>query len=144
MTAAGKRHLLLIVFVVLAALLLMAGRLLGQEPQQPPPEVTDSSVAHGRRVFHGVGGCWACHGMEAVGTDSGPPLAQGIWMHGADTWRAIRSRVLHGIPKDQSTRDMPMPIRGVNGLTDADVDAVVAYVWVVSHQAIRPKPSSGP
>ncbi|HSE68812.1 MAG TPA: cytochrome c, partial [Gemmatimonadales bacterium] len=104
------------------------------------PEVTDSSVAEGRRIFQGVGGCFACHGMEGGGTDSGAPLAQGVWMHGADTWRAIRLRVLHGIPRDESTRGTTMPIRGVSELTDSQVDAVTSYVWVISHQAMRPKP----
>jgi len=97
-------------------------------------------VAEGRRIFQGVGGCSACHGMEGGGTDSGAPLAQGVWMHGADTWRAIRSRVLHGIPRDESSRGTTMPIRGMSELTDAQVDAVASYVWVLSHQAIQPSP----
>ena len=65
-------------------------------------------------------------------------------MHGADTWRAIRLRVLHGIPKDESSRATAMPIRGISELTDSQVDAVTSYVWVISHQAIRSKPATRP
>lgn len=138
------RHLLIVILVILAALLLIAPTLFGQSSVTRPPEVTDSAVARGRQIFHGTGGCFGCHGMEAIGTDSGPPLAQGVWMHGPDTWGAIRSRILHGIPMDESTRGVTMPIRGISGLPDADVDAVAAYVWVVSHQAIRAKPQPEP
>lgn len=120
--------------------LLAVSIVFGQSTTTRPPEVTDSAVAEGRRIFQGVGGCSACHGMEGGGTDSGAPLAQGVWMHGADTWRAIRSRVLHGIPRDESTRGTTMPIRGMSELTDAQVDAVASYVWVLSHQAIQPSP----
>lgn len=134
----------LLALLIPAALLLMPTRVYGQNQVRRPPEVTDSAVALGHRIFHGVGGCSDCHGMDGTGTESGPALAEGVWMHGADTWRAIRSRVLHGIPKDQSTRDNPMPIRGVSELTDAEVDAVAAYVWVVSHQTIRAKPQTKP
>jgi cbb3-type cytochrome c oxidase subunit III len=129
---------------LIAAQLVMVSLAFGQDPAARPPEVTDSAVAEGRRIFQGVGGCSACHGMEGGGTDSGAPLAQGVWMHGADTWRAIRSRVLHGIPKDESTRGTTMPIRGMSELTDAQVDAVASYVWVISHQAIQPKPTTKP
>ena len=139
-----QRRLLYLLALLLAALLLMAPRLFGQDTVGRPPEVTDSAVAAGRRIFQGVGGCYACHGMEGGGTDSGAPLAQGVWMHGADTWRAIRSRVLHGIPRDESTRGTTMPIRGMSELTDAQVDAVASYVWVISHQAIQPKPTKKP
>lgn len=132
------REASLVALAVLGAVLFVTPRLSGQDTIPRPAEVTDSAVARGHRVFHGNGGCSACHGLEAVGTDSGPPLAQGVWMHGADTWRAIRSRVLHGIPRDESTRDLAMPMRGVSQLSDEDVDAVAAYVWQVSHQAMRP------
>ncbi|MDZ4862616.1 MAG: cytochrome c [Gemmatimonadota bacterium] len=108
-----------------------------------PPEVTDSAVARGHDLFHGSANCAACHGLEGVGTDSGAPLAQGIWMHGSDSYQGIVSRIVHGIPKKVSTRDTAMPMRGWITLTDAEVRDVAAYVWVISHQWTTPaKPRS--
>ena len=75
---------------------------------------------------------------------AGAPLAQGVWMHGADTWRAIRSRVLHGIPKGRVDQGYHHADPGMSELTDAQVDAVASYVWVISHQAIQPKPVTKP
>ncbi|MEO8636154.1 MAG: cytochrome c [Gemmatimonadales bacterium] len=102
-------------------------------PLPRPPEVTDSAVARGRDLFHGSANCVACHGMEGIGTDSGAPLAQGIWMHGPDTYQGIVSRIIHGLPKSLSTRGTTMPMRGWITLSDAEVQDVAAYVWMISH-----------
>jgi cytochrome c oxidase cbb3-type subunit III len=118
--------------------LLLAAEVQAQDPRARPQEVTDSAVAWGRELFHGVGGCSSCHGVDGTGTDSGPALEEGVWMHGPDTYEAILLRVLHGVPRDLSTRDVPMPMRGVAILSDAEVRLVAAYVWMISHQA-RPR-----
>ena len=111
--------------------------LAGQDTPLPthprPPEVTDSAVARGQALFHGSANCVACHGIEGVGTDSGAPLAQGIWLHGPDSYAGIVSRIKHGIPKELSTRGTTMPMRGWITLSDAEVLDVAAYVWVISH-----------
>ncbi len=104
-----------------------------------PIQVTDSAVARGRDLFHGAGNCSACHGVAGVGTDSGPPLAQGIWLHGPDSYEGILERVVHGIPRSYSTRDIAMPMRGWNSLSDAQVRDVAAYVWTISHAWRRPE-----
>jgi mono/diheme cytochrome c family protein len=102
-----------------------------------PVPVTDSAVARGRDLFHGAGNCAACHGPEGVGTDSGAPLAQGIWLHGEDSYEGILSRVVHGIPRETSTRGTAMPMRGWNTLSDQEVRDVAAYVWMISHAWMR-------
>lgn len=103
-----------------------------------PLQVTDSAVARGREVFHGAGNCSACHGLEGVGTDSGAPLAQGVWLHGEDSYEGILARVVHGIPRDVSTRGTTMPMRGWNTLSDQEVRDVAAYVWTISHAWMQP------
>jgi mono/diheme cytochrome c family protein len=103
-----------------------------------PTPVTDSAIARGRVLFHGAANCSACHGIEGVGTDSGAPLAQGVWLHGEDSFEGIRSRILHGIPREVSTRGNAMPIRGWTPLGDNEVIDVAAYVWAISHAWIRP------
>jgi mono/diheme cytochrome c family protein len=107
-------------------------------PLPKPTQVTDSAVARGRDIFHGVGNCSACHGVAGVGTDSGPPLAQGVWLHGPDTYEGILERVVHGVPKAWSTRGVTMPMRGWNTLSDAAARDVAAYVWSISHAWMRP------
>jgi len=122
-----------------ALLLLCALPLAAQVQDTTPPRikrptpVTDSAVMRGRELFHGAGNCAACHGVEGVGTDSGAPLAQGVWLHGEDSYEGILSRVVHGIPMAVSTRGTPMPMRGWNTLSDREVRDVAAYVWVISH-----------
>jgi mono/diheme cytochrome c family protein len=127
--------------VPLALTLLLAPLpLAAQEPVVPLPKATqvnDSAIARGRDVFHGAGNCAACHGVAGVGTDSGPPLAQGVWMHGPDTFEGILERVVHGVPKAYSTRGLAMPMRGWNTLSDQEARDVAAYVWSISH-AWRP------
>ncbi len=116
------------------ALVALAGPgLAAQTPAPRPVEVTDSAVARGAEIYHGVGGCFGCHGIEAAGTGNGPALRQGVWLHGADSYAAITRRVLHGIPRDMTLRDQAMPMRGVSELTDEQVRAVAAYVWWISH-----------
>lgn len=123
----------------LIGLALAATPLSAQQPGPPvppiprPDQVTDSAVARGRELFHGPGNCVACHGPAGVGTDSGPAIAQGIWMHGPDSYEGILSRVMHGIPRDVSTRGTAMPMRGWNTLTDRQARDVAAYVWTISH-----------
>lgn len=102
-------------------------------PAARPLQVTDSAIARGRELFHGVAACAACHGPAGVGTDSGPPLAQGVWMHGPDSFEGILSRILHGVPKAYSTRDLAMPMRGWSDMTDRQAHDVAAYVWRISH-----------
>jgi mono/diheme cytochrome c family protein len=130
----------------LLATLVVAGRLAAQDtipiPLPKPQQVNDSAIARGREVFHGAGNCAACHGVAGVGTDSGPALAQGVWMHGPDTYEGILQRVVHGIPKAYSTRGLTMPMRGWNTISDTEARDVAAYVWSISHawsKPIRPK-----
>lgn len=103
-----------------------------------PPEVTDSAIARGHGLYHGTANCAACHGVEGIGTDSGPALAQGVWMHGPDSYEGILERVTHGIPEAWSTRGVAMPIRGWQTLDDAAARDVAAYVWYISHAWKRP------
>jgi len=113
-------------------------------PLPKPSQVNDSAIARGREVYQGSGNCVACHGIAGVGSDSGPPLAQGVWMHGPDTFEGILERVVHGVPEAYSTRGLAMPMRGWNTLSDPEARDVAAYVWSISHawqQSRSRKPS---
>lgn len=107
------------------------------KPLSRPVQVTDSAIARGQELFHGIAACATCHGVAGIGTDSGPALAQGVWMHGPDSFEGILSRVLHGVPKAYSTRDITMPMRGWSEMTDRQARDVAAYVWRISHDFPR-------
>lgn len=117
--------------------------LAAQDPAFPtsgrPVEVTDSAAARGKELFHGVAGCAICHGPAGIGTDSGPPLAQGVWMHGEDSFAGILQRILHGVPRQYSTRNVTMPMRGWADMSDAQAREVAAYVWIISHGFLHPR-----
>lgn len=116
-----------------------------QTPPVParPAQVTDSAIARGERLFHGSASCSTCHGVAGAGTDSAPALSQGVWMHGPDTFEGILTRVLHGVPKAYSTRDVAMPMRGWTTMSDEQARDVAAYVWQISHGP-RPRGPAGP
>jgi mono/diheme cytochrome c family protein len=122
-------------------ILLLPASLAAQDSVPPRPkrpvQVTDSAVQRGQELFHGAAGCALCHGVAGVGTDSGPALAQGVWMHGPDSFEGILARILHGVPRTYSTRDVVMPMRGWADMSDHQARDVAAYVWVLSH-SFRP------
>jgi mono/diheme cytochrome c family protein len=120
--------------LLLAAVLFPWAIASAQATGHRPRGVTDSAVARGAEVFHGAGGCFKCHGIEGSGTDTGPALRLGVWLHGSDSYTAIIGRVVHGVPKAESLRDTAMPTRGTSQALDkGQVLAVAAYVWWISH-----------
>jgi mono/diheme cytochrome c family protein len=131
-------RLLPLLLAAFSAVAPLAGQDPSMPPMAPPSQVTDSAVARGRELFHGSANCVACHGREGVGTDSGPALAQGVWLHGSDSFEGILNRVIHGLPKAWTTRGVTMPMRGWAELTDLQARDVAAYVWRLSHAWTAP------
>ncbi|HET7600367.1 MAG TPA: cytochrome c [Gemmatimonadales bacterium] len=102
-------------------------------PEPRPPGVTDSSIAWGRSLFHGSANCAACHGDDARGTDEGPPLTGGLWLHGPGTYEWLVEQIKRGIPAHHTLSGKPMPMRGWANMPDQDVRAVAAYIWSITH-----------
>jgi mono/diheme cytochrome c family protein len=112
-----------------------------QEPPRPRPAgVTDSSIAWGRELFHGSAHCSQCHGVSARGTDQGPALSGVLWLHGPGTYRWLIEQIGHGLSAHESWSGKPMPSRAWSQMPDADVRAVAAYVWSITHPP-RPVPA---
>jgi len=101
-------------------------------PDSLPPGVTAAMVASGREVFEGKGLCYTCHGAEAGGL-IGPTLTDPNWWYGEGSYLAIVRQILVGVPADQSTSGVAMPALGGSDIAEADVLAVAAFVWRVSH-----------
>lgn len=120
--------------IVVAAVLLSPPGAAGQtsSPADSLPEgVTPAMVSAGKELFGGKGLCLACHGPDATG-GLGPDLTDTVWLHGDGSFTDIVSRVLLGVPDDESITGQSMPPKGGSTLTDEEVRAVAAYVWTLS------------
>ena len=100
-----------------------------------PAGATAEQVALGQRIFHGEaadGTCAGCHGSDGNGSPQGPSLTSGKWLDTDGTFAGLRHTITDGVPQPKNPSP-PMPPRGGAPLTDADVTAVAAYVWAISH-----------
>jgi mono/diheme cytochrome c family protein len=96
--------------------------------------VTPQSVKAGRAVFHGQGGCIACHGLDLQGSAIAPPLNKKgkPWMAAkGGTYDEILRVIVNGVP---ATAMLARP----NGINDQAARDVAAYVWAVNHQGVKP------
>ena len=100
--------------------------------------VTAAQVALGDSIFHGkVGGaiCATCHGANAKGAPGmGPDLTDTKWLHGDGGLAFLRTIVTSGVtqPKEGG---VVMPPFGGTPLKPAQVEAVAAYIWSLSHKS---------
>ncbi len=100
-----------------------------------PPGATKDQVALGERIFHGEvdgGTCSGCHGLNAKGTTFGPDLTGTKWIWGDGSLASITQTINDGVPKPKFSTGA-MPPKGGADLSEADVAAVAAYVWAISH-----------
>ena len=97
-----------------------------------PAGVTPALVAEGQRIFSGPGVCYAGHGQDASG-GMGPSLADTLWIHSKGEYDRIVATILEGVTREQSKSGIMMPPRGGSAISDADIRAVAAYVWSLSH-----------
>lgn len=94
-------------------------------------------VALGDSIFHGQvagGTCTACHGQDAKGTAVAPDLTDSQWINGDGSYDFIVHTVHTGVPQPKQ-HPAPMPPMGGATLTDAQVNAVAAYVYSLSHKS---------
>lgn len=107
----------------------------GQQPADTMP-ITPGLVALGDSIFHGkaAGGlCFGCHGADGKGTPGlAPDLTSGKWLHGDGSLASIIKTVEAGVPHPK-TAPAPMPPMGGSKLGPAELRAVAAYVFSLSH-----------
>lgn len=92
-------------------------------------------VALGNRIYHGQAGgasCTGCHGDNAKGTPLGPDLTGKKWLWSDGSYAGIAKTITDGVPQPKQYRS-PMPPMGGAQLTPAQVNALAAYIWSISH-----------
>lgn len=99
-----------------------------QQAAELPEGVTQEMVTQGQRLFTGAGGCQACHSADATGTQLGPDLTDSEWLNvSGRNYDEIVSLIKTGVPQPKEHPGPMSPMGGAN-LTDAQVDALAAYV----------------
>lgn len=131
MTTSAPNPLLAVLVAVWTIPTALAGQTI-KFPDSLPPGVTRAMVERGSVVFEQDGVCSTCHGAHADGT-IGPDLTDGDWWHAKGSYLEIMRQILIGVPAGFSVRGVAMPPRGGSSISDADVQAVAAYVWSLSH-----------
>jgi glucose/arabinose dehydrogenase/mono/diheme cytochrome c family protein len=110
----------------------------GNETSGPIPQgATRAMVALGARIYAGqVAGatCTGCHGQDAKGTPLGPDLTDTKWLWSDGSFAGIAKTITDGVAQPKQYRS-PMPPMGGTQLTPAQVKAVAAYIWSISHKA---------
>lgn len=114
-----------------------------QPAQLPPllPGMTTDILADGDRIFHGTGGCFACHGAEGEGLPAaGAPITTGLAYVPVDV-KAIAALIANGLPDAYTRSPIAMPPRGARGnLTPVEIEHVAAYVWAIAQVRGEPWP----
>lgn len=103
-----------------------------------PALVTAANVALGDSLFN-TGACQRCHGKGGVGAANGPALDGTKWLQlKTGSYAEIVQIITDGVPqaavKDPTHRFNMRARGGPMDLTDAQVRAVAAYVWTLSHK----------
>ncbi len=102
--------------------------------QALPAGVTEAMVREGEKLYSGAGLCSTCHGPDGKGI---PRLAEDLtdarWRYSDGSYSGIVSTIEKGVSAEQSTTGIPFPPRAGANLSDAQVKAVAAYVWTLSH-----------
>lgn len=127
------RLLVVVTALTLAATLPAAAQATDAAPKLPDG-VTPALIEQGKKIFGGPGLCFACHGMDAKGA-VGPNLTDKEWIHVKDgDYAGLVEQITKGTPQAEAKLGKgPMPPKGGSQISDAEVKAVAAYVWSLSH-----------
>lgn len=101
-------------------------------PADLPAGVTAEDWQEGRRLFTGQGGCAACHGPQAAGTQLGPDLTDDQWLNVAQPTMDEIMRVIREGVSPPVQYPAPMPPMGGARLSDDQVHALAAYIMALN------------
>jgi mono/diheme cytochrome c family protein len=107
----------------------------GKDAKAAPPDtgaITPAMVAEGRTLFHGRGGCHACHGERLEGTPIAPTLRAHKWKDAVDgSFPQIYRVITTGV---EGTAMVSHP----GGIDDAQALALASYIWSVNNRGAKP------
>jgi mono/diheme cytochrome c family protein len=120
--------------VTLAAVVSGPRRAAAHAAPTPPDTnaITPAMVDAGRKIYHGQGTCFACHGMALEGGPIAPTLKTHTWKDakGGDLG-AIYYVDTHGV-------NGTVMVAHPGGISDANASSVAAYIWSVGHRGATP------
>jgi mono/diheme cytochrome c family protein len=96
-----------------------------------PAGVTQAMVDEGQTLFGTV--CVGCHGPGGTGTPACPALNDAQWINITGAYPEIVTTIVHGVPQPKQ-HSGAMPPKGGGNFDDAQVKALAAYVFALSHQ----------
>jgi mono/diheme cytochrome c family protein len=96
-----------------------------------PAGVTQAMVDEGQNLFGTV--CVGCHGPGGAGTPAAPTLNDANWINITGAYPEIVTTITNGVPKPKQ-HSGAMPPKGGGSFDDAQVKALAAYVFALSHQ----------
>ena len=95
-----------------------------------PEGVTVAMVEEGRELFSGGGICNTCH-LDGTGGPLAPDLTDDEWINVDGEYGSIVALVKTGVPQPVDHPGAMLPRAGMP-LTDAQVEAVAAYAYMLS------------
>ena len=101
------------------------------DPALLPEGVTVAMVEEGRDLFTGGGICFTCHTAEGTGGPLAPDLTDDAWLNVDGEYQSIVELVKTGVPQPLEHPGAMLPRAGLP-LTDAQVEAVAAYAYMLS------------
>lgn len=93
--------------------------------------VSDEITTEGRKIFHGPGTCYACHGAKLQGGPVAPPLLGPKWRNGDGSFDMILHVLRGGVPGT-------VMVSHPGGISDAQLIEVATYVFAVSRGMTKP------
>jgi mono/diheme cytochrome c family protein len=105
----------------------------------PPPGATAAMVTEGQSLFN-TGSCALCHGVNGRDPSRGPNLTDKTYLHNSGDYEEIVQIITSGVPAANfklltSQAQFEMFPRGGMNFTDAQIRAIAAYVWALSHSS---------
>ena len=103
-----------------------------------PAAVTPANIAMGDSIFNN-GSCQNCHGKGGIGATNAPALTGKSWLQlTTGSYDEIVGIITSGVPVEKikdKTHTRAMGARGGRmALTDAQIQAVAAYVYTLTHK----------
>lgn len=119
---------------LLALVALLGGSRIAAAQDAAKPDtavVTDEITDAGRKIFHGAGTCYACHGSKLQGGPVAPSLLGPKWRNGDGSFDMILHVLRGGVPGT-------VMVSHPGGITDNQLLQVATYVYAVSHGMGKP------